>query len=235
MLQNLGAGNAAFFVDVTDENDRNAFAFCFFDKRERAFLNLCNAAGGRGDLVVKNGLDRVYDENIGLYFVGLCQDMAYVGLGKNKQIVPPHAKTLGAKLELAVGFLTRNIKDLSVLTENVRDLHQKCGFSDAGLAGKKHHGAVYQAAAKHAVKLTKSRGRAHEAWQLQLFIRNGVARKRTYALYAGLGGGRCFDHILHKAVPFAARGAFSKPLWTFIFARTADIDRFKSLHSFALL
>ena len=120
-------------------------------------------------------MNGVHDDDVGFYFVSLRQNAVDVGFRENIEVFSFDSQALGAELQLAVGLFPRNVKNLSVLTENIRDLHQQRGFSDAGFARQKNHRAVYKTAAKHAVKLAKSRSRAHKIGKLKIFIGNGFA------------------------------------------------------------
>ena len=57
MLENLGPGKAAFFVDVSDENYRNAAFFCEFEECGSTFANLADASGRRVESVAGDSLD----------------------------------------------------------------------------------------------------------------------------------------------------------------------------------
>ena len=234
MLQNLWACDGAFLVDVPHHDHGNALCLCFVNEGERRLFHLRNAAGRGIYRCGINGLNGVDDHHVGLDFIGLLEDVFDIGFGQDKQRFANDAQAFCTELELSAGVLTGNVKNASGFSQGVANLHQQRGFSNAGLSRQKNHRAMHQAAAQYAIQLAKPRVLAHIIRDLQFAKANRAVLTgggdHADALRCGACGGSYLLHVLHKAVPSIAVGAFSHPFRGFILAFGADVKRFQALH-----
>ena len=231
VLQHLGACDTALLVDVTHQKHGNTLALGLIDKGQRTFPYLSNTAGGGVDLVGVDGLDGVQDHDVGPDLLGLLQNVLQIGLGQDVQMLSRHPQPLGAELELAAGFLARDVEHLAVLSQRIGDLHEQGGLADAGFTRQKHYRACHQTAAQHAIQLRKSRVGADVGGKGQLSELGGsvlTAQSRHGGALRGLGVlGGGVDDLLHKGIPFPAMGAFPQPLGGLGTAFAADVDGFE--------
>ena len=122
MLQYLRSRNASFLVYVTHKNDGNSLGFCLCDKGHRNFLDVGNAAWGRGDLVGIHGLYRVRDDHVRFDLFCLGKNPFNIGFGENIKPIPLNLQAFGSQLQLSAGFFTRNVKYGFVQTKSIANL-----------------------------------------------------------------------------------------------------------------
>ena len=73
VFQKLRSGQRSFFVDVPDQNHRNATVLGKMQQRGSALSYLRNAAGRAVYILGSDGLYGVDDNELGLYVVDLCE------------------------------------------------------------------------------------------------------------------------------------------------------------------
>ena len=149
MLEDFGACERPFLVDVADDEDGHVFVLRVLHQAHRTFLDLRRAAGRGGQVAFVDRLDRVHDQDIGREQLGLADDLLHVGLREDVQVGRGDMQARRAQLDLAQGFLAGYIEH----ARGFAHLQQERGFADARLAADQHKRAVHRAAAQHAVEL----------------------------------------------------------------------------------
>ena len=94
MLQYLGAGNVAVFIDVADNKNRNALRLGDLHHGHSAVFHLRYAAGGGIIVFVVQGLDGIDDQNIRFHLVHGIHNVRKPSFGKNVQLFRRHPKPL---------------------------------------------------------------------------------------------------------------------------------------------
>ena len=158
------------------------------------------------------------------------ENFVEVGFGLNVELPAADAEALGTELQLAGRFLPRHVEDLlPTRGELSADLHQKGGFSDAGLPREKYHGAADQSSAEDAVDFAVAGFATHILGHFEMIEENGGDG------FPGIdAGGRAFlrtlflfrDNLLLKGVPCSAGGTAPAPAGVAEAAFRADKDGF---------
>ena len=123
MFQYLRTGDAAFLGDMTYQNHRHT---CLLGKTKehcRGFLDLCNRAWRRLDILGKHCLDRVHHHQIRHYLSGFSNDVFHKCLAVNQAVGAITPDTGSPEFHLLCTFLTGNIESFQMGTMK-RDLER---------------------------------------------------------------------------------------------------------------
>jgi hypothetical protein len=96
-----GPAMVAGLGDVAHEEDRHALLLGHAQQLRRALAHLAHAAGGRGQRVGVDGLDRIDHHQPRPELADVLQDRFEVGLGVDVEVGLWMPRRLGAQLELA--------------------------------------------------------------------------------------------------------------------------------------
>ena len=152
VFQYLRSGDAAFLVDVTDENDRSAGFFGKFQQRSRTLPYLHDAAGRRINVFRRDGLDGVDDDQVGGRILDVGKNLFQRGLTRNQQVVVVGmGDTDRAELQLAGTFFSRYIQD-SFMGEAEYGLQDQGRFSNTGFAANQGQRALHQSSSQDPVE-----------------------------------------------------------------------------------
>ena len=228
VFEHLGPGDVAVLVDVPDDDDRDVEALRGAQEQVRAFPDLGDGAGGRGQLRERHGLDGVDDDDVRFLRVHLFGDDFDVGLAEHQQVLGRDAQAVGAKLDLVGAFLTGGVENGLLLPQRLADLQKDGGLADAGVAGQQDHRALDDAASEDAVELREPGMVPVFPDRLDLGDLLGHPSGAS-SESAGAGGSRIpflfhADFFLH-GVPFPALGAFAVPFRVLVPAVLADKQR----------
>ena len=153
VLQHLRSGNAAFFVDMTDQNNRCSCFFGEFQNRSRTLAHLYDAARRRVDVLRRDGLYRVDDDQIGSRILDVCENLFQRCFARYQQVVCFRmGDTVGAQFQLPCAFFARDIQHLLV-REAEHCLKYQRRLSDARFTAYQRKRALYQPASQYAVQL----------------------------------------------------------------------------------
>ena len=98
MFQHLGPGNAALFVDVADDEHREALFLAKAHDPHGALSHLGDAARCGVHVGIADGLDGVYDDHLRLEIVYSSNNAVKVGLCKHIDLPVCHAEAVGTEL-----------------------------------------------------------------------------------------------------------------------------------------
>ena len=152
MFQYFGAGNAALLVDVTYEQHRGVRFFGKFQYGCGTFSDLGNASRGRFDVLRRDGLYGVDNDNLGLYLAYVGEYLFESRLAHDVAIGIVPLQAVGPHFQLASTLFARDIKDLFPRKAQNR-LQDKRRFPDTGFPAYQYHGAGNEAAPQNAVEL----------------------------------------------------------------------------------
>ncbi len=234
VLEGLGAGDAAPFRDVPDDEDGRAALLREAHQSRRALADLPDVARRPFEIAGVDGLNGVHDEDGGSHRRRRGEDRLEVRLAEEADVaggVVPQA--VGAQLHLQRALLAGRVEGrMSRPLQPAGDLEQQRGFADARLAADEDHRARDDAAAEDEVELVDPRlpaarlGAAH------------VAQARGGGDAAALGQGPCAAgatarsarrrglrrHLLDEGVPRTAHVAAAGPLRVVGAAVAAAVD-----------
>ena len=117
-------------------------------------LHLPDAARRRIQLLVIERLDRVDDQDVGLFLLYALKNISQASLGQDEQPRALNLQALGAELELVGRLLTGDIQHLRKLPQTAADLEHQRRLADARRAAHEHERALDRSAAENAVELT---------------------------------------------------------------------------------
>ena len=113
VFQNARPGQRAFFGDMADQEDGNAFAFGDLGKLGGGRPNLGDAARRRLDLRVLHRLDAVNDDKQGPLGLDRRRDQRHIRLIVQQQIAAGDAQPLRPQLDLRRRLLAGDVKRLA--------------------------------------------------------------------------------------------------------------------------
>lgn len=153
-------------------------------------------------------------------------DRLKVRLADDEERVGKRLQAVGAHADLARALLARHIEDFLALARDVgADAQCQARLADARIADNQDHRARDDAAAEHAVELSRARQEARHVldldrsdWLRLLGIREAEAQ-------TALCGLRC-DCLLDERIPGPAARTAPHPLGCFVAALLADVDGF---------
>ena len=100
VLEHLRPRDGALLVDVADHEHRDPLSLRQLHERHRAVLHLPDAARRRIQLLVIERLDRVDDQDVGLFLLYALKNISQASLGQDEQPRALNLQALGAELEL---------------------------------------------------------------------------------------------------------------------------------------
>jgi len=181
MLQNPGAGYAAFFGHMADDDHRNMQAFSQKRQLGCAFADLPHAARGAFQFTCEHGLDRIDDDQGGLILRHSRQDLIHIRLGPKPQIRRVATHPGRTQLDLLHGFLSGHIPDTGPLSRSLgRCLKQQRGFADPRIPSQQDHGAGHQSAAQDTVQFLDPQIQPFNGIVLDRFHRQGSFLHRNH-------------------------------------------------------
>ena len=154
VLEHLRPRDGALLVDVADHEHRDPLSLRQLHERHRAVLHLPDAARRRIQLLVIERLDRVDDQDVGLFLLYALKNISQASLGQDEQPRALNLQALGAELELVGRLLTGDIQHLRKLPQTAADLEHQRRLADARRAAHEHERALDRSAAENAVELT---------------------------------------------------------------------------------
>ena len=106
MLEDTRSGNLSFFCHVTNKHDNGTGLFGEADERLSRGPNLCDGARRGFERVHKHRLDRIHDDDLGLFVrFESRKDVADVGCGSQSDRRVGQCETSCAHADLINGFL----------------------------------------------------------------------------------------------------------------------------------
>ena len=153
MLQHFWACYAPLFIYVADDKNGKSLFLGDAHYPHRAFAHLRDAARRGGYARIAHGLDGVNDRNVRLQLIDCGDDAVDIRLGKDIDVLPIDAETHRAQLELALTFLTGDVKYLPSRTCRSAHLEKQRRLADTRRTADKNERARDGSAAKHTVKL----------------------------------------------------------------------------------
>ena len=147
VFQDLWPGYKALFIHMADDKNGDIPLFSQLHKLHGAVLNLADAAGGRIDLLVIQGLNGVHNENVRLFGLNALQHIAQIRLREDEKIFTFCVQTLRPELELVDGFFAGDIENPELLTQSFTDLQHEGGLTDTGSTTHQHQRAFHRTAA----------------------------------------------------------------------------------------
>jgi hypothetical protein len=218
VLEHARAGDAALLGDVTDQEHGRAGFLGEAHQPRGGLAHLADRAGGGGEGVGPQRLDRVGDDEPGAVFGRMREDPLDAGFRQRRHAFERKPEALGAAGDLGQRLLAGDVQPWQRGAHARGGLQQQGRLADARVAADQHHRALDQAAAEHAVEFADAGGHARMRPALHLRQRHhrravvaarpaGLARRRLHPAR----GGR-LDHELGQRVPLAAAGALALPL-----------------------
>ena len=235
MFHDLGAGDRAIFVDMTDNKHRNLLLFGNCQQTSRAFLDLTDRTGRGRNIHAAHGLDGVDDDQFRLFLFDQSTDLIHVIFCGQIDILLRDFEPCGAQFDLTHRLFTGDIQNCVLVRNCTAQLQQHRRFANARFAAQKHHAAQNDAAAQNAVQL---RNTCQDAALLlgRADIRQPPCRQRGDALLPHGSrrfsarkprfGGFGHDIFVH-GVPASAAGAAAHPARAGLAAVRADINGFQ--------
>src|SRR2546423_939523 len=110
MFQGLGASDGAFFSDMADDENGSMSTFCQVHQLQRALAYLADTARGGGQMIRKDGLNRVYDHQCWFQAAdGLSDDVKLDG-SQEIELFSGDIEPLGAHLHLLDRFFAGDVE-----------------------------------------------------------------------------------------------------------------------------
>ena len=229
MLQNLGACDIAVFIDMPHHEHRDALTLAQLHHGHGAVFHLRDASRGGLVFLIIEGLDGVYDENIGFHrFCGV-HNVGKSCFRENKKFFRRNAKTLCPKLQLPLAFLAGHVQHPTADAQTTANLQQKRGLADAGSAAHQHQTACNRAAAQNPIQFPHAGGKPDFSVAGDFPDALGLPAHAHGSRFCLAGGHRLFHMFLHGIVRTAA-GAASHPLGGLIAAVGAVKNSFRFRH-----
>lgn len=182
VLQDFRAGDRAVLGDVTDDEDRCSGRFGVFEQRCRTFADLRNAPGRRFDDVGIDGLDRVYDHQVGPLLFDLGQNIFQQSFGIDQTPFVADAQTQGPHLDLLGRLFARNIEGFQAVVRQ-GDLQAEGRFADTRLAAEQHEGAGHEPPpnTRFTSRFPRSMRRCSLSWMSAIRCGRALGRLATVA------------------------------------------------------
>ena len=231
MLQYLRSGDAAFLVDVPDEDDRCTRFLGKFQDGCRTLAHLHDAARRRVDILRRDGLYGVDDHQVGSRILDVRENLLQRRFARNEQVAClGMGDAVGTQLQLPCAFFARNVQHLLVREPEYRLKHQR-RLSDARFPAYQRERALYQSAAQYAVQfvvthvdaLLLSRGDFVQPLRFRAYRFDAVRHMLGYGHFLA-------HHLFHKRVPLPARRTLACPFGRFLSAVGANIYGFFFRH-----
>ena len=153
MLHHLRARNRAVFIDMTYDEGGNFQGFCHIQKTRGAFFDLAYRAGRGCNIIAAHGLNRIYDHKIRLCLHDQPANFVHITFCRQLDIVLSDLQPIGTQLDLALGFLARNIQNRMLGGHRTAKLQKHGRFSHARLAAQQNNASQNNAAAQHTIQL----------------------------------------------------------------------------------
>ena len=154
MFQDFRSGDVTIFIDMAYHENRDTLGFAQLHHGHGAVFDLRDTSGRRIVFFVVEGLNGVYDQNIGLHLFCCFYNIRQSGFGKDKQVFRGYSQPFRPELQLAFAFFAGYIKNTMAAAKAVADLQKQCRFANTGSTADQNQGAGYCAAAQDPVKLT---------------------------------------------------------------------------------
>ena len=231
VLEHTRAGDRAFLVHVTHQENRDVAAFGEQHQASGAFAHLADAARRRGDPTQEDGLDGIDDGHHRPRLFELLDDAIEVVFRQHHQAIALDAEPLRAQLELLDRFLARDIEDRSVGGGHLAgQLQEQRRLADPGIATHQYQRAGHDSAAQDLVELAHRQPEPVGLGKADLGQRHWLRRRDTDAACSTAMRGRLRpDLLLNVGVPVAALGAAPYPLRGLIAALLAGKDGARAL------
>ena len=132
-----------------------------------AFAHLRHAAGGAGELVAVNRLNRVNHRHGGLPRGQRGHDFFKLDFSQHRHLRASQPQPARAQRHLRAAFFARHVKRRHARAlQGIQRLEQQRGFANARIAAHEHHAAGDDTAAQRAIQLGLARGRARHVLRL---------------------------------------------------------------------
>ena len=211
VLQYLRAGDAAFLVDMADQEDRDTALLGILQDHGAALTHLRDAAGRGFHQLREDGLNRVDDQQIGLDIRRLRKDLLQVGFAEDEALRIVVRQPISPQLQLPAALLARDIERLPLRQPQDGLQHQR-RFTDARLSADQHQGALHQAATQHPVQLHIVKVDAFLRLRRDVAQQLGTVMSPFHHARHRAFDDRLFrDNLLHVGVPLATIGALPHP------------------------
>ena len=227
VLERAGPRERALLRDVPDEQHRDGARLGDADQTVRAVAHLCDGAGRGRELGVRDRLDRIDDDDVGLHVVDVPDDVREIGLGHEPQVGLEGTEPLGAEPHLLLRLLGRHVEHAPLRAgDGGHHLEQQRGLADARLATDQRDRPGHEATAEHVVDLGDAGGQRHPVDGVDLVDGQGHLGRPP------LGRGRrALLDLLGQRAPLAAGRAAARPLRFAVAAVAAAIDGVDPSHA----
>lgn len=222
VLQHLGARDAAFLVDVADEDDRRMRLLGKAQDAGGTLAHLGDAAGRGLQRFGRDGLYGVDDDQVGTGILDVDVNLFERCLANDEAVGRLFGQALGTQLQLAGAFFARDVEH-AFLCQSQNGLQHQGRFADTRLATYQHQRALHQSAAQHAVQLGVVQVDAGFVSRLYLVQRHGLGLGRRDACLGTSSRGFLAHDFLDEGVPLSARRALSLPLGRLLPAVAAHV------------
>ena len=152
MLQHLRSGYAAFFGDVSDDDNGDTRSLAVFEQQGGTFTDLPHAAGRAFHFLGIDRLYRVYHEEIGCEFFCTGEYPLYIRFTVYEALIHGLPQSFGAHLQLPGTFFARHIERAQP-GQTQHCLKDKRGLANPRLTAKQDKCSLDDSSSQYAVEL----------------------------------------------------------------------------------
>ena len=210
VLQHFGTRDAAFLVDVTDQDDCRMRLLGEAQDAGGALAHLGDAARRGFQRFGRNSLYGVDDDQVGACVLDVDVDLFERRLAHDEAVRRLFRQPFGTQLQLSRAFFARDVED-AFFRHPQDGLQHQCRFADARLSAYQHQRALHQSASQYAVQFGVVQVDAGFVGRFNFVQSDGLGLGGLDARSGALVGGFLAHDFFDEGIPLSARGTFALP------------------------